>query len=184
MKIVEQALNGVALIEPQVFGDDRGYFLETWNAGRYGHLGLPDRFVQSNVSRSRYGVLRGLHFQNPKPQGKLVYVLEGEVFDVAVDLRRGSDTFGQWYGAQLSASNHRQLYVPEGFGHGFCVTSETALFCYLCTNLYDAEADAAVAWDDPDIGIDWPIQGPELSAKDAAAPALKDIPADRLFQVV
>ncbi len=130
--------------------------------------------MQSNVSRSQQGVLRGLHFQNPNAQGKLVYVLEGEVFDVAVDIRRGSPTFGQHEAVVLSAENHKQFYVPEGFAHGFCVLSETATFCYMCTNYYDASAEASLLWNDEDLAIDWPISSPVLSEKDAKALKLKD----------
>ncbi|VAW44384.1 dTDP-4-dehydrorhamnose 3,5-epimerase, partial [hydrothermal vent metagenome] len=137
-------------------------------------------FVQSNVSKSQQGVLRGLHFQNPNPQGKLVYVLEGEVFDVAVDIRRGSPTFGQHEGIILSAENHQQFYVPEGFAHGFCVLSESATFCYMCTNYYDAGADASIAWNDPALNIDWPITSPNLSNKDSIALKLKDFNKNKL----
>lgn len=163
-----------------MFGDERGFFMETWNAVRYGELGLPDRFVQSNVSSSAKGVLRGLHYQWPNPQGKLVSVLEGEVYDVAVDIRRGSPTFGRWAGVLLSGQNKRQMWIPEGFAHGFAVLSERALFSYMCTNVYDKTADAGVRWDDPAIGIDWPIGSPNLSDKDAAAPLLADVPQARL----
>ena len=180
MQVTELSLPGVLLIEPQVYGDQRGFFLETWNRKRYAQAGIDVDFVQSNVSRSAGGVLRGLHFQNPNPQGKLVYVLDGEAWDVAVDIRRDSPTFGRWVGATLSADNHRQLYVPPGYAHGFCVTSDSALFCYLCTTVYDAAADAVVRWNDPAIGIEWPLEAPTLSAKDAAAPLLQELDPDRL----
>jgi dTDP-4-dehydrorhamnose 3,5-epimerase len=180
MKVVETSLPSCVIIEPAVFGDDRGFFFETWNADRYGQLGLPDKFVQSNVSSSARGVLRGLHYQWPNPQGKLVSVLEGEVYDVAVDIRRGSPTFGRWAAVILSAENKRQFWIPEGFAHGFAVLSERAIFSYLCTAQYDRSADAAVRWNDADIGIDWPIDGPLLSEKDAIAPFLKDVAPDRL----
>jgi dTDP-4-dehydrorhamnose 3,5-epimerase len=180
MKVVETNLPGCVVIEPAVFGDERGFFFETWNADRYRQLGLPDKFVQSNVSSSARGVLRGLHYQWPNPQGKLVSVLEGEVYDVAVDIRRDSPTFGRWAAVILSAENKRQFWIPEGFAHGFAVLSERALFSYLCTAQYDKEADAGVRWDDAEIGIDWPIAEPLLSAKDAAAPFLGEVPADRL----
>lgn len=147
------------------------------NRKRYADAGLPADFVQDNVSFSARGVLRGLHFQNPNPQGKLVSVLQGEVFDVAVDVRVGSPTFGRWVGASLSADNRRQLYVPEDFAHGFVVTSETALFQYKCTGYYHPEAEGAVAWNDADVGIEWPIADPVLSAKDRAAPSLSAMPA-------
>ncbi|KLI98621.1 dTDP-4-dehydrorhamnose 3,5-epimerase [Luteimonas sp. FCS-9] len=180
MKIIETTLPGAVVLEPAVFGDARGFFFETWNAERFGQHGLPTTFVQSNVSSSAKGVLRGLHYQWPRPQGKLVSVLQGEVFDVAVDIRRGSPTFGQWEGVLLSAENKRQFWIPEGFAHGFAVLSETALFSYLCTDVYVKEADAGVRWDDPRIGIEWPIDAPQLSDKDAHAPLLSDIAQDRL----
>ncbi|MEN4902090.1 dTDP-4-dehydrorhamnose 3,5-epimerase [Luteimonas sp. TWI1437] len=180
MRIVETPLAGCLVIEPAVFGDARGFFFEAWNAARFGQHGLPTTFVQSNVSSSAKGVLRGLHYQWPRPQGKLVSVLQGEVFDVAVDIRRGSPTFGQWDGVLLSAENKRQFWIPEGFAHGFAVLSETALFSYLCTDVYVKEADAGVRWDDPQIGVEWPIQAPLLSDKDAQAPLLADIAQDRL----
>ncbi|MEN5059245.1 dTDP-4-dehydrorhamnose 3,5-epimerase [Luteimonas sp. TWI1416] len=180
MKIIETKLPGAVVLEPAVFGDARGFFFETWNAARFGQHGLPTTFVQSNVSSSAKGVLRGLHYQWPRPQGKLVSVLQGEVFDVAVDIRRGSPTFGQWDGVLLSAENKRQFWIPEGFAHGFAVLSETALFSYLCTDIYVKEADAGVRWDDPQIGVEWPIDAPLLSDKDAQAPLLADIAQDRL----
>lgn len=180
MKVIETSLPGCVVIEPAVFGDERGFFFETWNADRYGQLGLPDKFVQSNVSSSARGVLRGLHYQWPNPQGKLVSVLEGEVYDVAVDIRRGSPTFGRWAAVIVSAENKRQFWIPEGFAHGFAVLSERAIFSYLCTAQYDKDADASVRWDDAEIGIDWPIAEPLLSAKDASAPFLDKVPADRL----
>jgi dTDP-4-dehydrorhamnose 3,5-epimerase len=180
MKIIETKLPGCVVIEPAVFGDERGFFFETWNADRYGQHGLPTQFVQSNVSSSAQGVLRGLHYQWPNPQGKLVSVLEGEVYDVAVDIRRGSPHFGQWTAVVLSAGNKRQLWIPEGFAHGFAVLSERAIFSYLCTAQYDKAADAGVRWDDASIGIDWPISEPLLSDKDAKAPLLADVAADRL----
>ncbi|MEM9301571.1 MAG: dTDP-4-dehydrorhamnose 3,5-epimerase [Pseudomonadota bacterium] len=180
MEVQELGLPGVKLIKPRVFGDARGYFLETWNRERYGAAGIDVDFVQTNVSRSARGVLRGLHYQWPNPQGKLVYVTEGSVFDVAVDIRQGSPTYGQWVGASLTAESGHQLYVPPGFAHGFCVTSEWTTFCYLCTALYDAEADAGVRWNDPAIGVDWPIVDPSLSAKDEQAPLLADVAPDRL----
>lgn len=180
MKIAETSLPGCVIIEPAVFGDDRGFFFETWNAERYGERGLPTKFVQSNVSSSSRGVLRGLHYQWPKPQGKLVSVLEGEVYDVAVDIRCGSPHFGQWAAVILSAENKRQFWIPEGFAHGFAVLSERAIFSYLCTAQYDKAADAGVRWDDPAIGIDWPVSEPLLSGKDAIAPLLADVSPERL----
>lgn len=180
MEIRPTRLAGVVLLQPKVFGDQRGFFMETWNRQRYIEAGLPGDFVQDNLSFSRRGVLRGLHFQQPNPQGKLVSVLQGSVFDVAVDIRRGSPTFGQWEGYDLSGENRQQLYVPEGFAHGFCVTSETALFAYKCTRYYAPEHEGSIRWNDPDIGIDWPISDVELSAKDRDAPRLQDVAAERL----
>ena len=180
MNVIETSLPGVLIVEPKVFGDERGFFMETYNAERYREHGLPGGFFQDNLSYSGRGVLRGLHFQNPNQQGKLVYVLEGEVFDVAVDIRVGSPHFGQWFGTTLSAENKRQLYVPEGFAHGFVVTSETALFVYKCTDRYNSAAEASILYNDPGIGIEWPVDSPSLSDKDAAAPRLADTPRERL----
>ncbi|MCW2278998.1 dTDP-4-dehydrorhamnose 3,5-epimerase [Heliophilum fasciatum] len=180
MKIIETLLPGVLIFEPRVFGDHRGFFLETWNAERYHNAGILQQFVQDNLSFSSYGVLRGLHYQKPNMQGKLVYVLQGEVFDVAVDIRKGSRTFGQWVGVTLSSENKRQFYVPEGFAHGFCVTSETALFAYKCTDFYLPTAEHGIRWDDPDIGIDWPIENPILSEKDQKALLLRDLAEEDL----
>ncbi|KAA3649100.1 MAG: dTDP-4-dehydrorhamnose 3,5-epimerase [Proteobacteria bacterium] len=180
MKVIETSLPGVLIIEPKVFGDERGYFMESWQQQRYRDIGIKSDFVQSNVSKSSHGVLRGLHFQNPNPQGKLVSVLVGEVYDVAVDIRRGSPSFGQYVAVTLNHDNHRQFYVPEGFAHGFCVCSDYAIFSYMCTDYYNAAADASIAWNDADIGIDWPIDSPQLSAKDQAANKLAEFPADKL----
>lgn len=180
MKILPTALPGCMVIEPAVFGDSRGVFYETWNADRFGEHGLPAKFVQSNISSSSKGVLRGLHYQWPRPQGKLVSVLQGEVYDVAVDIRRGSPTFGQWAATILSAENRRQFWIPEGFAHGFAVLSDTALFHYLCTDVYVKEADAGIRWNDADIAVDWPVGAPTLSAKDERAPFLRDIPEERI----
>jgi len=174
MNVIETTLPGVVIIEPKVFGDERGFFMETWNQQRYVDAGIPAGFVQDNLSYSRRGVLRGLHFQNPNPQGKLVSVYQGEVYDVAVDIRRGSPTFGQWTAVTLSAENKRQFYVPEGFAHAFVVTSETALFSYKCTDLYNPKAEGSILWNDPDLAIDWPMDNPELSAKDREGKRLKD----------
>lgn len=154
--------------------------MEAWHQARYAEYGLPARFVQDNVSLSQRGALRGLHFQHPNAQGKLVYVLHGEVFDVVADVRLGSPTFGRWEGVVLSAENRRQLYIPEGFAHGFCVTSDSALFVYKCTDFYAPQAERGVRWDDPDLGIVWPVREPLLSAKDTAHPRLKDIPPEWL----
>lgn len=175
MKVTPTKLPEVLLLEPQVFGDERGYFLESYNKKRYRDAGITEEFVQDNLSFSRQGVLRGLHFQNPNAQGKLVFVLEGEVFDVAVDIRRGSPDFGKWFGVYLSAQNKRQLYVPPGFAHGFAVVSETALFAYKCTEFYDRNSERSILWNDRDIGISWPVQEPVLSPKDADAAVLAEI---------
>lgn len=175
MKVIATELPEVKIIEPKVFGDSRGFFLETWNQARYAELGLPASFVQDNMSFSQKGVLRGLHFQNPNSQGKLVYVLQGEVFDVAVDIRVGSPTFGTSVGVTLSSENKRQFYIPAGFAHGFCLTSDTALFAYKCTELYQPKLEYGVSWNDPDLGIKWPIDNPLLSDKDLIYPKLKDI---------
>ncbi|UYB51722.1 dTDP-4-dehydrorhamnose 3,5-epimerase [Xanthomonas sp. AM6] len=180
MKLVHTALPGGIVIEPKVFGDARGEFFEAWNAERFGGSGLPTRFVQSNVSTSTHGVLRGLHYQWPRPQGKLVTVLRGEVYDVIVDIRRGSPHFGRWEAVILSEANKRQLWIPEGFAHGFVALSEQVVFNYLCTDVYVQEADACIRWNDAAIAIDWPIQAPLLSPKDSAAPFLEEIPAERL----
>lgn len=180
MKFIETSLPGCIVIEPQMFGDSRGFFYESYNEAKYRDAGIDRKFVQSNVSRSARGVLRGLHYQWPRPQGKLVSVLEGEVYDVAVDIRRGSPTFGQWAGVMLTAENHRHFWIPEGFAHGFCVVSDYATFSYQCTDLYDAKADGGVRWDDPAIGIDWPVTEPLLSDKDMKAPLLADVMPGRL----
>lgn len=180
MNTIKTELDGVLIFEPKIFGDNRGFFAETWNRQRYAEAGLDVDFVQDNMSMSSKGVLRGLHFQNPQGQGKLVQVICGEVLDVAVDIRKGSPTFGQHVKAILSEENRRQFYVPVGFAHGFCVLSETALFSYKCTDYYNPDTEAGVLWNDPDIGIDWPIDEPMLSAKDIKLPRLKDIPEDKL----
>ena len=180
MKVIKTPLEGALVFEPQVFGDERGYFMETWNIDRYKEAGLNVQFVQSNISKSAKGVLRGLHFQNPNPQGKLVQVLEGEVFDVAVDIRVGSPDYGKWHAEILSFENKRQFYIPEGFAHGFCVLSDSAVFAYMCTNVYDAPADTSILWNDQDINIEWPINQPSLSAKDIDAKSLSSIPKDTL----
>lgn len=176
MQVVDTAIPDVKLIEPRVFGDARGFFLETWNAKAFADAGLDLHFVQDNHSRSALGVLRGIHFQIERPQGKLVRVLAGAVFDVAVDLRRSSPTFGQWVGYELSAENFRMLWVPPGFGHAFLTLTEHADFAYKCTELYAPPLERSVRWDDPTLGIDWPAHAlpPNLSAKDAVAPLLAD----------
>lgn len=176
MKVIETALPGVLIIEPKVFGDDRGFFQETWNTQTFADAGLTMDFVQDNHSRSARGVLRGLHYQLENPQGKLVRVSQGAVFDVAVDIRRSSPHFGKWVGVELSGENHRMLWIPPGFAHGFTVLSESVDFLYKCTTLYHPPSDRSLRWNDPAIGIDWPNLGmaPLLSAKDEAAPLLRD----------
>jgi dTDP-4-dehydrorhamnose 3,5-epimerase len=176
VKISDTALPGVLLIEPRVFSDARGFFLESWNRRSFREAGLDLDFVQDNHSRSARGVLRGLHYQLENPQGKLVRVTQGAVFDVAVDIRRSSPHFGRWVGYELSAENRRMLWIPPGFAHGFLVLSETADFLYKCTSLYDPPSDRGIRWDDPAIGIAWPDVGarPLLSAKDAEARLLAD----------
>jgi dTDP-4-dehydrorhamnose 3,5-epimerase len=180
MNVSKTPLPGVLLIEPRVFTDARGFFLETWQQERYREYGLPVQFVQDNLSVSSQATLRGLHFQHPHAQGKLIYVVQGEVFDVAVDIRVGSPTFGRSYGIELSGENKRQLYVPEGFAHGFCVTSTQAIVMYKCTDFYAPTAEGGVLWNDPEIAIPWPVGTPTLSDKDRRYPLLREIPADRL----
>ncbi|MFI4969343.1 MAG: dTDP-4-dehydrorhamnose 3,5-epimerase [Lysobacterales bacterium] len=180
MKIVKTELPGCVVIEPAVHGDVRGFFYESFHAARFAEAGFDFRFVQTNVSRSAQGVLRGLHYQWPHPQGKLVSVLEGEVYDVAVDIRAGSPTFGRWAAAILSADNKRHFWVPEGFAHGFAVLSENATFLYQCTALYDRAADAAIRWNDAALAIDWPIAEPVLSDKDQRSPFLAEVAREKL----
>ncbi|EGR4436200.1 dTDP-4-dehydrorhamnose 3,5-epimerase [Vibrio cholerae] len=170
MKVIETDIPDVKIIEPTVFGDERGFFMETWNQKRFEELvtGKPTLFVQDNHSKSKKGILRGLHYQTENTQGKLVRVVSGEVFDVAVDIRKDSPTFGKWVGVYLSAENKRQLWVPEGFAHGFYVTSDEAEFVYKCTDYYNPKAEHSLLWNDPDIAIVWPLSGtePQLSVKD------------------
>jgi dTDP-4-dehydrorhamnose 3,5-epimerase len=180
MKVTSLRLSGVRLIEPVVFADHRGAFFETYHARRYAEHGITDTFVQDNTSISTQGVLRGLHFQYPGGQGKLVSVLLGEVFDVAVDVRRNSRTFGQWLGVTLSSENRHHLYVPEGFAHGFVVTSPTAIFAYKCTRFYDPRSERTIRWNDPAIGIDWPVADCIMTDRDRNAPLLADIPAEHI----
>jgi dTDP-4-dehydrorhamnose 3,5-epimerase len=176
MKISHSKLKGCVIIEPRVFGDERGFFLETFQAVRYEQeAGIDLTFVQDNHSRSARGVLRGLHFQKTKPQGKLVRVVRGEVYDVAVDIRKGSATFGQWEGVILSEDNKKQFWVPPGFAHGFVVLSATADFEYKCTDYYDPSDEGSILWSDPDLDIPWPIANPVLSAKDESAKRLVDL---------
>lgn len=176
----ETSLPGVFLIESEVYKDDRGFFLETYHAQKYKEIGLAQVFVQDNHSHSLRGTLRGLHYQLNHPQGKLVYVITGEIFDVVVDIRPGSPTFGRWLGTTLSAENKRQLFVPEGFAHGFCVLSETADVMYKCTDLYAPGDEYGILWSDPTIDIVWPMENPILSEKDAKNPTLKDVPEECL----
>lgn len=183
MEIHPTDLDGALIIHPRVFSDQRGYFMETYHRPRYTEAGIATEFVQDNLSRSTRATLRGLHFQIDHPQAKLVQVLEGEVFDVIVDLRAGSPTFGRWTGALLSASNHHQLFVPAGFAHGFAVLSETALFAYKCSDLYTPEDEGGLLWSDPALGIDWRVTDPVLSEKDAAFPPLAQLTPTQLPQV-
>lgn len=180
MKVLETALPGVFILEPAVFEDRRGYFLETYHQERYDEAGVKCQFVQDNLSYSVRGSLRGLHYQYPHGQAKLVQVIKGKVFDVAVDIRRGSPTFGQWIGENLSDKNRRQMFIPEGFAHGFCVLSDTAIFVYKCSDLYAPDCERGILWSDPDLGIEWPVKEPLLSDKDSKYPCLKDIPEENL----
>ncbi len=180
MKVTELEIAGVYLIEPKVFGDDRGFFLETWAQARYAQAGIAQTFVQDNLSKSRRGVLRGLHLQHPHGQGKLVSAPLGRVLDVAVDVRVGSPTFGKWVAQELSEENHAQLYVPVGCAHGFCVMSEVAMFSYKCTDAYHPECELSIRYDDPAIGIEWPELEVSLSPKDEQGLLLADVPRDRL----
>ena len=176
MKVIETKLQDCVIIEPKVFGDERGFFLETFQAARYAEVaGISLYFVQDNHSRSSKGVLRGLHFQKTKPQGKLVRVVRGEVYDVAVDIRAGSATYGQWEAVILSEENKKQFWVPPGFAHGFVVMSDTADFEYKCTDYYDPSDEGSLLWNDPDLRIPWPVASPTLSEKDAQAPVLADL---------
>lgn len=172
MRFRETSLPGVFLVDVDVFGDDRGFFMETYRRERFAAAGIDAVFVQDNHSGSTHGVLRGLHYQEPHPQGKLVRCTAGSIFDVAVDIRRGSPHFGKWFGAELSAENRLQMWVPEGFAHGFCVTSDRAEVVYKCTEVWRKESDRSILWNDPAIGIEWPVEEPVLSEKDAAAPPL------------
>ncbi len=176
LQTLPTTLPGVMLFQPAVFPDDRGFFLETFNRKNYAVLGLDRSFPQDNHSFSKRGVLRGLHYQLKHPQGKLLYVVQGEIFDVAADIRQGSPTFGQWFGATLTAENKQQLFVPEGFAHGFCVLSETAHVLYKCTDIFTPGDDYGILWSDPRIHIRWPISAPLLSTKDAQNPTLEQIP--------
>ena len=180
MKVIRTDIQEVFVIEPNVFSDDRGYFLESYHMKKYHEAGISTGFVQDNLSFSCKGTLRGLHFQHPHGQAKLVQVLTGHVYDVVVDVRRESKNFGRWIGIHLSDENKRQIFIPEGFAHGFCVVSETALFSYKCSDFYAPDCERGVLWNDPDLAIDWPMEKPILSPKDAGYPRLRDVPADRL----
>jgi dTDP-4-dehydrorhamnose 3,5-epimerase len=181
IKVSATPLDGVKVIEPRVFGDDRGWFFECFNADRYHGLGMPEVWAQDNVSCSSRDVVRGLHFQNPTAQSKLVMVLEGDVFDVVVDLRRASPTFGRSFSVILSGKDKMQLFVPEGFAHGFCALSDRALFAYKCSRPYAPADEHGLAWDDPDLAIAWPTRAPTLSDRDKKWPRLRDLPTDQLF---
>jgi len=179
MQIITTPIPDVLVLEPRVFGDERGFFFESWNQREFARLGLPVHFVQDNHSKSARGILRGLHYQTQQVQGKLVRVVAGEVFDVAVDMRRDSPTLGRWAGALLSAGNRRMMWIPPGFAHGFYVTADSAEFVYKCTDFYAPEHEVSLRWDDPAIGIDWPLvdgQPPVLSAKDAAGLSFAEAP--------
>jgi dTDP-4-dehydrorhamnose 3,5-epimerase len=180
MKVIASSLPGVCVVEPNVFGDHRGFFMESYQQQRYMENGIDTIFVQDNISFSVRNTLRGLHYQYPRGQAKLVQVLQGEIFDVVVDVRKGSPTWGQWFGVTLSSDNNRQVFIPEGYAHGFCVTSETALFAYKCSDYYMPEDEGGVRWDDPLIGIQWPVKNPILSDRDKQYSGLDGIPAERL----
>jgi dTDP-4-dehydrorhamnose 3,5-epimerase len=172
MKVTQTELPGVLLVEPKVFGDHRGFFVETYSRERYAEVGIDATFVQDNMSSSTKGILRGLHYQVRKPQAKLVSVVQGEIFDVVVDIRPGSPTFGRWVGARLDHESKRQLYAPVGFAHGFCVLSDLAVVTYKCSDYYDPKGEGGIVWNDPELGIAWPVENPVLSAKDAGHPPL------------
>jgi dTDP-4-dehydrorhamnose 3,5-epimerase len=180
VKVSETPLKGVLIIEPVVFKDSRGFFMETYHQKRYEESGINPFFVQDNISFSVRGTLRGLHYQHPHAQAKVVQVIAGEIFDVAVDMRRGSPNFGQWTGVRLSGENKRQIYIPEGFAHGFCVLSETAIFTYKCSDFYTPDCERGIFWSDPALGIDWPVKDPLISPKDSQFTSLKDVPPECL----
>lgn|SRR3990167_4438861 len=180
MKIIQTPLQGLLIIEPTVFMDNRGYFFEAYQREKYQAMGIPE-FLQDNTALSQKNVLRGLHFQLPHAQGKLVSVSAGDVFDVAVDLRRTSPTFGKWFGVTLNSDNHRQLYIPDGFAHGYCTLTDNTVFHYKCTALYQPQHEHGIAWNDTELAIDWPVTHPILSAKDAVYPSLRELAHDQLF---
>ena len=183
MKVFTTCLEGVFIIEPKIFEDSRGFFMEIHHQTRYQQSGVNGRFVQDNFSYSIKNTLRGLHYQLPHPQAKLIQVITGEIYDVAVDIRQGSSTFGKWTGVHLSDKNHRQIFIPEGFAHGFCVLSETAHVLYKCTALYHPDDEKGILWSDPGIGIDWPVADPFLSGKDQRYPNISEIPPEHLFAI-
>jgi dTDP-4-dehydrorhamnose 3,5-epimerase len=183
MKVVTTPLEGVLIIVPKVFEDNRGFFMEIHHQTRYQQAGINRVFVQDNFSYSVKNTLRGLHYQLPHPQAKLIQVITGEIYDVAIDIRRGSSTFGKWTGVHLSEKNHRQIFIPEGFAHGFCVLSETAHVLYKCTGFYYPDDERGILWSDPNVGIDWPVADPFLSEKDQRYPNLSDIPSEHLFKI-
>jgi dTDP-4-dehydrorhamnose 3,5-epimerase len=180
MKVLSTELDGALVIEPIVFGDQRGFFLESFQKQRYRDAGIDTEFVQDNISFSVRHTLRGLHYQYPRGQAKLVQVLQGEIYDVAVDIRQGSPTFGRWAGVVLSGENRHQFFLPEGFAHGFCVMSATALFMYKCSAYYAPEDEGGICWNDPDLGIPWPVQAPILSERDRTLPPLSGVVSHRL----
>lgn len=179
LELIKEPIPGLLIIKQRVFKDDRGFFMETWQNVRYKDIGISDYFVQDNWSRSSKGVLRGLHFQREHPQGKLVSVRSGKVFDVAVDLRENSKTFGQWHGEELSDENHLQMYVPPGFAHGFCVLSETADFVYKCTDYYYPNDESGIRWNDVELNIRWPIEMPIVSEKDRSLYTFRELKQDK-----
>jgi dTDP-4-dehydrorhamnose 3,5-epimerase len=183
MNVKPGTMQGLVVIEPKVFGDPRGFFMESWNLRKYQEAGVGVTFVQDNISVSKRGALRGLHFQNPNPQGKLVSVLQGEVLDVVVDLRLNSPTFGRWEAVALSSENKLQFYVPPGFAHGFVVLSDTAMFHYKCTEFYSPKDELTLLWNDPALGIEWPVKDPVVSEKDSKGHCLKDLPREKLFHL-
>jgi dTDP-4-dehydrorhamnose 3,5-epimerase len=183
MKVITTPLQGLLIVEPDVYGDERGYFTECYHRARYRHIGIAHTFVQDNLSLSVKHTLRGLHYQIHRPQAKLVQVILGEVFDAVVDLRQGSSTFGKWEGIYLSSENMRQLFIPEGYAHGFCVLSEKAIFSYKCADFYAPDDEGGVCWSDPDIGIQWPLSDPIISDKDSQYPNLRDLSPGQLPRI-
>jgi dTDP-4-dehydrorhamnose 3,5-epimerase len=180
MKITLASLSDVLIIEPNFFSDQRGFFMEMYHQRRYADCGIDTVFVQDNMSFSIKGTLRGLHYQHPRAQAKLVQVIKGEIFDVAIDIRRGSPTFAQWFGVHLTGESGRQLFIPEGFAHGFCVLSDTATVTYKCTDFYAPDDEGGILWSDPDLDINWPVPNPLLSARDSEHPCLCDVSLERL----